>query len=506
MTAMNANRLAHSGLLPARSRMSQPVVLALLVLVAMAAPTRAEQPIRSHSGEVAAKARQKVRDERNAQQEAAESQSGAENIEAPTVVLSDTFYGPPAPMAIKGEIADIAWNKPAGFVPPALEEAVNIVTEKYPTALAGRAALKAAASDVRAAKWLRFPTFNGNMSYLDDNSSPVPEVVVEAPIWSGGRLSANIRRAKARERASSSQYVETVLDLATTTSQAYYEIARLTEREQLLKSSLDEHNALVATMERRVAQEVSPQADLELAKSRAAQIEQDYTNTVAQRRSTLRFLAELIADPTYDLGPIPRYDPEATLVNADALEDQAVAYSPSLQRLRSEADIARAELDTRKASIFPQLNAQYSYNDVFGSHVGVVVRAQNNGISQFSEVNSARLRIESSLEAIRVEEQQLRRDIETSLIQYESAKRRSQISLSAASTAARVSASYTRQFIAGRRSWLDVMNALREAVSAEIARSDAEVTVMSTATALLLRSGRWRPVFKQSNDMEMGQN
>jgi adhesin transport system outer membrane protein len=297
-----------------------------------------------------------------------------------------------------------------------------------------------------------------------------------------------------------------VLDLATNTSRAYYEIAQLTEREQLLKSSLDEHNALVATMERRVAQEVSPLADLELARSRASQIEQDYTNTVAQRRSTLRFLAELTADPTYDLGPIPRYDPEATLVNADSLEDQAVAYSPSLQRLRSEADIARADLDTRKASIFPQLNAQYSYNDVFGSRVGVVVRAQNNGISQFSEINSARLRIETALEAIRVEEQQLRRDIETSLIQYDSAKRRSQISLSAASTAARVSASYTRQFIAGRRSWLDVMNALREAVSAEIARSDAEVTVMATATDLLLRSGRWRPVFKQSNYSEMGQN
>lgn len=461
--------------------------------------------MRAQGERAVAKARQSENEALKAEHAQNEAQTGSGVVAPNSPMPIDTFYGPPAPKARKGEIGNIGWTEPGGLVPPALEEAVNIVTEKYPSALSGRAALKAAASDVKTAKWLRFPTLNGNLQYLDDNASPLPQLVVEAPIWAGGRLTANIRRAKAREDASSAQYIETVLDLATTTSQAYFEIARLTEREQLLESSLKEHQALVATMERRVAQEISPLADLELARSRAAQIEQDYTNTVAQRRSTLRLLAELIADPTYDLGPIPTYRPEAMIDNRDALEEQAVAYSPSIQRLRAEADIARAELDTRRATIFPQLNAQYSYDDIFGSRVGVIVRAQNTGPGQFSEVNSARLRIQSSLEAIRVEEQQLRRDIETALIQYEAAKRRAEISLSAASTASRVSASYTRQFIAGRRSWLDVMNALREAVSAEIARSDAEVTVMATATQLLLQSGRWRPVFTQSNNPELGQ-
>jgi adhesin transport system outer membrane protein len=54
-----------------------------------------------------------------------------------------------------------------------------------------------------------------------------------------------------------------------------------------------------------------------------------------------------------------------------------------------------------------------------------------------------------------------------------------------------------RQFIAGRRSWLDVMNALREAVTAQLSKADAEVVVMSTAARLLLRSGRWHPMFER---------
>jgi adhesin transport system outer membrane protein len=497
-----------------RSGATSPVALAcVLGLAAIAAPAASlaaasGPPVTTRGEEVVAKARQKASDQRAAEAAGAEAQPGEGRADPKVAAPSDTFYGPPAPKARKGEIGNIEWTEPEAFVPPALEEAVNTVTEKYPSLLAARAALSAAAADVRTAKWQRFPTINGELSYLDDNSSPLPQLVVEAPVWSGGRLSANIRQAKAREDATSAQYIETVLQLALTTTQAYFEVARLTQREMLLESSLKEHEALVATMERRVGQEISPQADLELARSRAAQIEQDYAATSAQRRSTLRVLAELIADPTYDLGPIPQYDPAQQLSRRDAFEEQAVAYSPTLRRLQAETDIARADYDSRRAAIFPQLNAQYTYNDVFGSRVGVVVRAQNNGLGQFTQVDSARLRIQSSLESSRVQEQQLRRDIETALIQYDSARRRSEISLSAASTAARVSASYTRQFIAGRRSWLDVMNALREAVTAEIGRSEAEVTVTATAVQLLLRSGRWRPVFSSFDDnrYEVGQD
>ena len=462
-----------------------------------AAAADAEQPM-PQRGAAVEKAREQEA-ARTGREEAVPNDAIAGPPDTGINVPDDTFYGPPVPKSHHGVVPAIDWTEPGPVVPPALDEAVNLVTEHYPSALSARAALQAAASDVKSAKWLRFPSLQGNLQYLNDSLGPVPQVVVEAPIWSAGRITSNIRRAKAEEDVSSAQYVETVQDLADTVTQAYFEVARLTEREQLLESSLKEHQALVGTMERRVAQEISPQADLELARSRAAQIEQDYTVTGSQRRTTLRILAELIADPTYDLGPLPHYDPDMTLSNRDALEDQAVAYSPTLKRLYAQADVARAELQSRRAAIFPQIGAQYSYDDFYGSRVGVVVRAQNSGgLSQFSDVNSARLRIQSALENIRVAEQQLRRDVESALIQYDAAKRRAEISESAASTAANVSASYTRQFIAGRRSWLDVMNALREAVTAEIGRTEAEVTVMSTGSRLLLLSGRWRPVFSDA--------
>lgn len=419
-------------------------------------------------------------------------------------VAADELYGPPSPKQHRGNLPAIGWTEPNGVVPPALEEAVQIVTRNYPSALAARAALRAANADVRSAKWQRAPSFTGNLAYLDDSGTPEPEVVVEAPIWAGGRISANIRRARAQEDVSSAQYVETVQQLALTVSQVYFEIARLTLREQLLEESLAEHLRLVQTMERRVAQEVSPQADLELARSRAAQIQQEYTVSQAARETNLRILAQLVADPSYDLGPVPYFDPDMDLASKETLEEQAVAYDPEISRRRSEADISRADLDLRRAAILPQVNAQYSYSDIFGSRVGVVLRSQTgSGLSALSDVASAQARIQTALENVRVSEQELRREVAADIINFEAAKARAVISTDAAATSARVSESYTRQFIAGRRSWLDVMNALREAVNNAIGKTDAEITALATATRLLLNSGRWRPLFSDQPNAGM---
>jgi adhesin transport system outer membrane protein len=409
------------------------------------------------------------------------------------------LYGPPAPKSEKGRLPEIAWPEAPDAIPPALEQAVRITTRNYPSASSARSSLRAAAADVRAAKWLHFPSVSANIAYLDSSNSPQPQVVVDLPMWSGGRIEAGIKRAKAGEDVSSARYVETVETLALTVSQTYYQIANLTQREKLLADSLKEHLRLVATMERRVKQEVSPQADLELARSRSAQIEQDYTITRSNRQTALRIMAEFVADPSYDLGPVPFFDPKIELPSRDTLEDEAVAFDPQISRLRAEADVARAEYDATRASIFPQLSAQYSYDDVFKSRFGLALKAQTSGgLSQFSQAEGAKLRVDAALENARVAEQELRRNVATDVIEYDSARRRASISRNASETASNVSASYMRQFIAGRRSWLDVMNALREAVNAQIGLTDSEIGAMSAASRLLLRSGRWRPEFPKS--------
>jgi adhesin transport system outer membrane protein len=249
-------------------------------------------------------------------------------------------------------------------------------------------------------------------------------------------------------------------------------------------------------MERRVEQEVSPLADLQLARSRAAQIEQEYTVIRAQRQSALRIMAELVADPDYNLGPVPFYDPSKDLVNRDSLSDEAKAYDPTLRRLDAQINVARADRDAAKASVFPRLSGQYAYSNFLGSRVGVVASLQTApGLSSFSEIQSAGLRVDAALESYRQAEQALGREVDNVVVDYEASRARASVSRDASDTAQSVAESYVRQFIAGRRSWLDVMNSLREALTARVAQSDAEYTAMSDAVRLLLLSGRWQPSF-----------
>jgi adhesin transport system outer membrane protein len=56
------------------------------------------------------------------------------------------------------------------------------------------------------------------------------------------------------------------------------------------------------------------------------------------------------------------------------------------------------------------------------------------------------------------------------------------------STAKRVSISYDRQFLAGRKTWLDVMNSARDLVGVEVQLADAEAATLVVSWRLLLFS------------------
>jgi adhesin transport system outer membrane protein len=50
-----------------------------------------------------------------------------------------------------------------------------------------------------------------------------------------------------------------------------------------------------------------------------------------------------------------------------------------------------------------------------------------------------------------------------------------------------------RQFLAGRKTWIDVMNAVRESNAARTGLTEAKISAMSSAARLRLRTCRWAP-------------
>lgn len=397
--------------------------------------------------------------------------------------------GPPAPEAPAA--AEVV--RPAA-ISPQLFAAVEQATEQYPSIRAGRSQVQAARSDVRAAKNLRLPSLGVQGVAIGTGSGLGSQVVVDQPIYSFGRLEATIDRAKAQRLVREAEVDETTQNVALDTVNAYFDIARLAKRQAIMTNSLEEHRLLVGSIGRRVQQEVSPQSDLELAQSRTAQLEQELALVVAQRQAATARLYQLVGDERYDAGNVPTYDPAVHHPDPTGAAEQALACSPRRARLSAQTLVARAETKQARRAFWPQLSAQYSYNDIVGSRAGIAVTAQTSGgLSNLAAADAARARETSTQLDVSTAERELRERLANDLVENAAARGRIASGGTASVSAENVTESFKRQFIAGRRTWLDVMNAVREATAAELSSSDAEFSAMASAARILLTTCRWQP-------------
>lgn len=415
------------------------------------------------------------------QQSAGESAPAAAPVTPPAP--SATRYGPPAP-AVAIEAV------PPG-IDPGLARAADLAISRYPAIAAAEALVKATDQDVEAAKWLRYPS--GSVSASTRGSRFYPQLQVFQPLWAGGRIDASIDRARAVREASKAELGGTAFDILLRLSQAYYGVVRGIRVGAILEQSLAEHQRLVESMERRVEQEVSPRSDLDLAKSRAAQVRQELSVVTAQRYTALQTLRELVGDPAFDVNPLPTYNKRLHHPPTKELVQQAQTCDPSIRRLQAETLVAEADRKLSKASIYPQVGVQYTYNRFEGSGVGVAVQAQTNGgLSPVAQANAAAARRNASQFRVTVAEREAREAVILDIVENTAAQAQVASSIDAAQASSNVTDSFMRQFITGRRTWLDVMNAVRESNAARITLADAEIRAMSSAARLLVRSCQWQ--------------
>lgn len=389
---------------------------------------------------------------------------------------------------------------PMPGIPPVLANAVEAAIGSHPAVQAARMEQQARKADRRGAQWQRFPSLSVEALTVTRGSSNsaasgvTANVVLEQPLWSAGRIDAVIRRAREREAASNAGLDESSLDIALRLVQSYYDLALSTRRETILEEGLTDHLRLVETISRRVEQEVSARSDLDLGLARKAQVEQEKAQANSQRRSSYARLLELTGLPGFDLGSMPPYLPD--LRHGD--EDQAIAAmlacNPTLRRLGFDQQAAASETRMAKSALFPHLVGQVSHNEITGSRAGLALKLQTgNGLSGWAAVGSAEARAQGAWAQTQATQRELRDLLRQDFVTISTARERAETGTRAADAAMLVTLSYKRQFIAGRRSWLDVMNAVREATQSRLSVAEAEMGAMAAYARIALRTCRWAP-------------
>ena len=403
-------------------------------------------------------------------------------------------YGPEAP-----RIAEPPRGPAPAAIPAPLDRAAAVAATTHPSVSAAEAEARALEADYRGARWLRYPSLSVEAlaatqgSSLADSNGIAANVALEQPIWNGGRISGEIDRARANYAAGSDRVDEAERQIVLEVVAAYYDYVLARERVSVLTGSLEQHEALIGSIERRVTQEVSPLADLTLGRSRTAQVRLELAGAQELLESARIRLFELTGG--LDVRPeLPPTSVAGMLPDEETALAQALQCDPTMAALTNLVDAAQAERRIARGSILPQVLLQLSQNEITGARAAVVLRAQTgSGLSHFTRVQSASARIERALAEFGEAERRLREQLRRDYVSVGSARARTEEGEVSADAAADIIQSYQRQFIAGRRSWLDVMNAVREASSARLSESDARVAVAAGTAWILAHSCRWQP-------------
>ena len=373
-----------------------------------------------------------------------------------------------------------------------LEKVLRIAAETHPSIAQRLSEQGASDYSVAGARWQRWPGVSMSSS-RGPLGSTLTELQLEQPLWTGGRITANINAAEARADAARQSVLEARKIIIERAINAYAEAMRLQSRIAIADAAIEDFEALTGMIDRRVENGISPKADAVNVRARLQQANSERLQLQLQRRNTRTELELLIGQRFSDLAV-----PQALLAAAISLEDAvhiALENAPELARLNAEERVAEETIAATRSSLSPSLSLRYQR--IFGGgtlyatdqlFLGVTYQP-GSGLSSLSAISEAEARRTGTAytrEAVRLE---LMNRVRNLWQQAESSRRELKVLGDLVASTQEVYASCLRQFPVGRRTWLELLLARRDATQAQYALSDTQWTGFAAELKLQLVTG-----------------
>ena len=373
-----------------------------------------------------------------------------------------------------------------------LEKVLRIAAETHPSIAQRLSEQGASDYSVAGARWQRWPGVSMSSS-RGPLGSTLTELQLEQPLWTGGRITANINAAEARADAARQSVLEARKTIIERAINAYAEAMRLQSRIAIADAAIEDFEALTGMIDRRVENGISPKADAVKVRARLQQANSERLQLQLQRRNTRTELELLIGQRFSELAV-----PQALLPAAISLEDAvhiALENAPELARLTAEERVAEETIAATRSSLSPSLSLRYQR--IFGGgtlyatdqlFLGVTYQP-GSGLSSLSAISEAEARRTGTAytrEAVRLE---LMNRVRNLWQQAESSRRELKVLGDLVASTQEVYASCLRQFPVGRRTWLELLLARRDATQAQYALSDTQWTGFAAELKLQLVTG-----------------
>lgn len=390
-----------------------------------------------------------------------------------------------------------------------LARLIQAAQASHPSVRSQQALLAAAEAGVESARWQYFPTPSisvqtasvgqGDTQYGGDRSVTV--LALSQPLWTWGRLDAGQERARAQRDAALAGQDEARLGIALRLVQAWGEWQSAQLRLEAIEAGMRLHERLLRQVQRRLEEGQAAASDFGLAEGRLAGVRADRVQARLQEASARERLALLSGQPLpAGALALPSESELSAISGGDATGwlDRIEDASPVLARLRAQwrqQQASVAELEARlKPEISARLETQRGNFSVAGAapqtraFIGIASQF-GPGLSSLSVVTEALRRLESAQAELEAQRLALAEQVATDRQLLAVAPARRAELARAIGSAGSVLQSWDRQYLAGRKTWQDLMGAAREQVQAQVQLAEFDAATLVAAWRLALLAG-----------------
>lgn len=377
-----------------------------------------------------------------------------------------------------------------------LSAVVARVWRENPEVLQAEEALKASGYDIMTARAGYFPYVQVQSAFAEQSSESVSTLHVVLPIWQGGLTNARVDTAKARQRQAMAELARVRLDLGQRTLEAFLNVAAAQDQQIQWRNYVGALRRLEDTIRRRAETGLAPQADVDTVVSRMRQAQANIQSSRAQLMSNRATLAGL-------LGTTPgavQWPDDAYLLSDEEIAGyrRHIDKNPVHLVARAEVDVQTGTAATSRASLWPELSLQYRkqlegtrFDPSNDATVLALGFDTNNGVAGYLSYRAEKQRIDAYKARLDALTRQIEATLDADRAQLDATTAQLGIQYEAVQATNALVESFMRQFEAGRKSWLEVLNAQREANEIVLQSITVRRNYWYANSKLALDSMRW---------------
>lgn len=381
--------------------------------------------------------------------------------------------------------------------PVSITSVLQRVFESHPSVREAESLQSAERVGIESARAGYYPYLQVSSALADRSEAGQVTVSAVQPLFDGGLTRAQVRRAQSQTESAEWNLQRVRLSLSDEVLQSSFEILVAEEQLRLFERYLIELQGSRQTIERRADKGVSPDADVQTVMVRIAQAEAGRESVKASRSAARSRLSGLLNGPPPDL----RWPDESLKIAPDDLGAVLAAVDDNpLVRLDQQAIVTqKAAAETVKASIWPQLSLQHRrqfsgqrFDPSNDSTLLVLQYQTTNGYRAYQGYEAELARLESATRRLDTTRSILKAQFRADFVQYLTSLTQYSTQLNAARSLSELVSSYRRQFEVGRKTWIELLNAQREAHEARMLLTNYKRGFWQSDLRILLQGMDWQ--------------